>query len=249
MPRKYLVAKVASGKKGSKATEKITDIKIAKKRKYRGVRVQKIGPSIGSLKGIVAAYVDVCLQAVYSGAITSTLGVMSSGNYFWLNSLYAPYQSATTHQPYTFDQYADLYSNYIVKGVDIDALFSVGASLTSSTAILMTVTDDTFNPASYTLEDLAERNIATRRLMVPNQAQKIRMYRKNDMHRIFGLTKRQLMDELGEYGAAVTASPTKQAVLNVLCVSNDESDTTSIDFNIKIKYWARFFNPKFLANS
>lgn len=211
---------------------------------------QGSGPGIGGIKGIMASYMNVKLRSVKEGQLTSSFGILAN-DYFWLNSLYQPYNSSSTRQPFGFDQYAALYENYIVTAADVKVTLW-NSTTTVPVVACVTITDDTFSPASYLMTELIERSMVTKNSYktITNTTNKVDVIkRKTGMAKAQGKTEIQYMTDLSLNGSAVNASPTNKVVMNIIMSSIDSSSTVGVRWQTDITYHARFYNPKFIANS
>lgn len=208
----------------------------------------RFGPKIGYANGVQSAWQDTTLKLLTNTTITSTSGVVNNA-YFWANSLYAPFNSSTSEQPYTFDQLAGLYETYIVKYFRYKITFLATSNVPM--VVGATFTNDTYTASSYTVSDIIERGICKGYKIASNSTDKPTVIRSKwyGMGRVQGLSETEYMLDKLLNAALVNTSPSNKVVLNIFAGSFDETSTGTVRLLIETEYKARFLDPKFLADS
>jgi hypothetical protein len=168
---------------------------------------------------------------------------------FRCNGAFDPDQTATGHQPYGWDQWTAFYTEYVVSGARLKAVFTQGSSSGSEpTVVGVTVSSVVTNPADI---DLACERPATQWQLLAtdwdNSASQQTVYADFDAHRTFGVVN--VRDNTDRFGAPVTATPAEQAYFQLFVGAFNGSGTHDVSFRVEIEYDIIFSLPKGLAKS
>lgn len=178
-------------------------------------------------------------------------GATGSSSQFALNDLYDPYANGTGHQPYGFDQLQTWYDKYMVLGceITIDANTIGGAS---EQLIFFSFAD---SAASGTLTGLAsaqtlEKPMTGALILSPEgNARTSRVTLKVNPWDVEGISKRQYMDNLSQYAAYFTASPSLVPTIHIYNGSPSGASSQVATIVLTIKYTAQFFQAKVITSS
>lgn len=168
------------------------------------------------------------LQSV-SGAATSYA--------FRLNSLFDPDYSGVGTQPYMRDQWSALYRNYQVFAVKVSLLCSTGQ--TNGADMLVTLgSGDTY----LTISDInTQIEQGAMRTIVTNDTPK-RMKRFYKLSKLFGVSPKEYSNQQTVFGAASGSNPSKEYYIIIGGIGADYVTTTSVEFNITISYYCKWWD-------
>ena len=203
----------------------------------------------------------VCLKYVQTIALNPSAGAVV-GHRFRVNSLYDPDLSGTGHQPRGHDQLSVIYSKYLVTAVSIKATPVVTSSYDAGGGAaveraggyygILLDDDETINESS--VEDILEgkqgggvRRLAGSTAVQPRTPSAAK--RSLSLRRWFKV--RNLFAEDGA-SAAIDANPTEGPNWRVWYGNPSTmtgTDPDNINFLIEMKFWARYYEPKYMAAS
>lgn len=179
------------------------------------------------------------------------LGGLTQYN-FRLNSIFDPNLSGFGHQPYGYDQLADLYNRYRVFRVDyaISALntdgstnYSVVAALPANEAVTV----------SGGVSELMENPRAKYITQAPNAALKV-LKGSVSLPSLVGRTKAQYLAD-DRYQSEFSTNPNESAVLNIIAGTMTGSGgsggslTNVMNLSISLVYHVECFDVKYLIQS
>lgn len=172
---------------------------------------------------------------------TSTSGGLSLQKYRG-NSLFDPDQTGTGHQPYLFDQWATMYTNYLVHGAKI-VIRSVpieAASVSQYSGTLVVV--PTFDSTSYTsVNQMIEQPYSRYTMAGANtKNSNSKIIRYISTRKLLGAPKHHT-EGSQLFRAGIGSNPTSPWFYQLAYQSTDLSTTTSIDVSIDIFYYVEFY--------
>lgn len=188
--------------------------------------------------------------------MTSAVGALI-GHTFRANSLYDPNETGTGHQPRFYDTLlggnntAAPYGSYIVYGAKISVWFNnVGSSYQGGGLVAVRYRNNTASLASSLDEAIERRTYRVKQMGSSVSGSptltKISIY--VPMSKVFGVSKRGILDDAETYGAAYNANPTKVAHFDVI-FQPAIAGTSTIYFSCKIVYYAKLLAKNDVADS
>ena len=182
----------------------------------------------------------------YCETVSFALGTGFKTARFNLNSIFDPNRTGVGHQPYGRDQYATIYNRYRV----IKCHWAVTISGTSASAIMVVccpANEEIATPAF--LENVKERSRARYALQgadVPYKTIKGKTY----IPSLTGRTRAQYMAD-DRYQSDMGSSPAELAILNIFGGNerDDPLSSTSMAFNVTLKYFVELFDVNSFATS
>lgn len=173
---------------------------------------------------------------------TLTLSLANSYQYvFNLNSLYDPNRTSIGHQPFAFDNLAQIYNRYRVFRTDYVINGYSGAVPIRYGCI---VTNDV--PPINNVSELAENPRAQTRVQVPG-GNTTRIAGRVSLPSLVGRTKQQYMAD-DRYQADVTSSPAELALLTITGGTMTDA-STDILVTVTLVYHVEFFDAKPIEQS
>lgn len=180
-----------------------------------------------------------------SSGVTSATAII-----FYLNSIFSP-QSTGGHQPYSHDQLATWYGNYIVNKVswEVTATSTGGAG---ELFIIYAYGAAAGAPAitGLTSDVVMEKPMIGAICLSPEGNSRVSQF--HDIaypHKIEGITPRQYRDEVAEYGAAFGSNPTRLPTLRFVTASPSGASTVASTLTVTLSYEVEFYSPLVLASS
>lgn len=165
---------------------------------------------------------------------------------FNLNSMWDPDRTGIGRQPYGRDTYALLYSKYRV----ISCSWRV-AGLPSNSARVIQVAVVPTNQSSPAINMAEVRELPRCKYVIqqPNAPQQF-CSGKTYIPSLMGRTKAQYMAD-DTYAAAISASPSELALLNIYAGSFTDDNITgeSVYFNVEMEFTVEWFDPAVLPSS
>lgn len=172
------------------------------------------------------------------------------------NNMYDPDLTGVGHQPTGFDQYSAFYNKYLVYASKIKVTYQNNLSGTMSNLYLIpsdTAAPTWFGDANY---DPADQPDVKSTIM---QGYSINQGASNGVLKHFYTTKKIWEDKFldqNDYGATTTSGPSKQwywFIYNTVYQFNGGGISSNITFSttldIKVTYYAKFFDRKFQVES
>lgn len=181
-----------------------------------------------------------------TNSIVSSTGLLAR-NVYRLNSLFDPDQTGIGHQPFGFDQWANLYDVYTVLGAKITVTFSNRTTGTVPTLCGIIIDRDTTlsdtDCHSY-IEKTRGQGWTTLPINTNTQRTLTSYY---STKKTFGIT--DVMDD-HQFSAGFAASPANGAFASVVVQASDLSATTgTVDCLVRIEYVVALTSPKDLSQS
>lgn len=135
--------------------------KASKKGKGRRVRRRTMSRprrALARMGGSFPKKMLVTMRYATSIRLSQTIGSIPVAYTFRANSIFDPDRSGTGHQPYTHDEYAQLYNKYMVTGSKIVATFLPNASSSTGNVIcgLHVGNDPAYTPNFETIREQSE---------------------------------------------------------------------------------------------
>lgn len=154
---------------------------------------------------------------------------------FRLNSIYDPDYTNIGKQPYMRDQFAALYGRYCVTGAKVKAY------ITTNTSAIDSIVTMRANTSTSTIADLQlEIERGAYRTVVTNE----RPGRLNGYYsiaKVWGTSKNKVLtDDL--FSAQVGANPNNAVYLQVAFESMDQSTSASIQVQLQVTYYVKFYD-------
>lgn len=235
MPRKYTKKKKATKRK-------------AYRRKKTSPRRGLTLSGFPSKKLVKLRYVETDLTLDASASLTDM-------NVYRANSLYDPNYSGIGHQPMGFDQWANIYNRYTVKGAKITVTYTrTGTGNVNPSYLGITLSSDTDPLSGYTtLNNILESKLTVKDPLVVGtttnlgkstyQNQVIKYF---SAKKFFGVVD---VEDGASYSALVSTNPAKDAYFGVWTASVDNNDPGIISCRVLIDYICEFREPKNLDGS
>lgn len=164
-----------------------------------------------------------------------------------LNNLHDPDVTGFGHQPITYDQFAAIYSNFVVVGSRIDAQFSAGTASTSPTIgpFVVGISGNSQNSFSTTASDLIEQPRATTTFLGRDVGSSVAKLSLNYSPKAcLGLSS---SDDTVSGNTNGTA-PSKQFYAAVWC-SDRGAGSGTVSANVTITFRVKFYNIKNISPS
>lgn len=181
--------------------------------------------------------------------ISSTGGVFGSQQVFALNSLYDPDITGGGHQPYGYDSMSTLYERYKVNGVLVD-ITAVDPDNASATIGVMLITpSSTDSLAGLAIQTVKEKPMCVTRTVVDSGSQKTRLKTYIPMHTAFGWTRDQFHGDMENTTAPINNNPGSIPKLNLAVANNRGNSGYSLVCEVKLTYFATFYERKVLSQS
>jgi len=186
----------------------------------------------------------------YHGNLVSsaTQNIYGTEDYFKLNDIFDPAVGAAAAQPLYYDQYAALYGRYRVYAATVEVrwLSLDTVSITSCAAQVQpssSTTTLTGNIGNY----VAEMPLTSTCNISPGGEHTWLMEKKTyTMKFIEGESAYTHGDD---YEAAINASPAVTPYVRVACANRGAAGAVGVNYNIRIVYHTRLWNPKTPAQS
>lgn len=182
--------------------------------------------------------------------IRTVAGPIGGGlvQYNWnLNSIYDPNLSGIGHQPYGYDQLADLYNRYRVFRVDYAiSAYNTDGSINYSVIAALPANEQI--TGALGVSEIMENPRAKYITQAPNAALKV-LKGSISLPSLVGRSKAQYLAD-DRYQAQWGASPAEQAVLNVMAGTiagsggNGGSATNTMNLSISLVYHVECFDVK-----
>lgn len=197
------------------------------------------GPTKGLPQGMYAIM-------KYSWSIGLASSTTLAYNVFRANGLFDPDLTATGHQPYGHDQWAQLYRQYQVNWAEIEVIFqnTVAADngAVPSTVGIYASTDSNAPPALTTLSEAPVNTIGNCGCL-ENDPVKLKL--KVRISDIVG-DRKNIWDK--QYTALFGADPIAQAFFTVVAQS-DVGNDVSVQARVTITYYCWLWDPVLLSQS
>lgn len=168
--------------------------------------------------------------------------------YNWnLNSIYDPNLSGIGHQPYGYDQLADLYNRYRVYRVDY-AISAYNTDGSVNYSVIAALPANEQITGALGVSEIMENPRAKYITQAPNAALKV-LRGSISIPSLVGRNKQQYMSD-DRYQAQWGASPAEQAVLNVMAGTivgsggSGGSATNTMNLSISLVYHVECFDVK-----
>jgi len=175
----------------------------------------------------------------------TTAGVASNSVVYRLNSMFDPYFAAGGGEPEWFSTISNIYSKYVVWGVDIHIrayaptlnTLVVGATVQASTS-----TDD---PASKTADYyMQRRDYATLPMTsTTGQGSCRECMQSFKIHELDGISFKKVTDD-PNYCALVGANPTNNPFLRIGCADLDGNATGSTKVVVSLTFHGKYYDIK-----
>jgi len=182
---------------------------------------------------------------------TGAAGIIGSVQVMTLNNVYDPNQSGTGHQPYGFDQLANFFGYYIVHRTRWRLLATtIGGTAEVCLAYQVYPAVSGVTIAGHSTDAATEKAAVTTLPVGSSGVVRSRMAEGvSEPHRILGITKQQYLDNLDQYGAAVTAGPTVGAYLEIGVGSYSGAASETLAVQVVLDFDVEFYSPKTLPQS
>lgn len=166
-----------------------------------------------------------------------------------INNLFDPGNTASSVQPYLFDQWASLYENYLVYGFKWRIQGHIGSTGVTSTSarqmgIAFTESSTSLSTSSKAMQQPYQQNV---QWTVNTNEPKLRGY--IECCKVIGLTRAQWDAQFDSYGAAVTAPPTGIPYAHIWTYDPYGSADVQTNITIQTTYYVTFFNRQYPALS
>lgn len=133
-----------------------TSYRSSRKRFYRRRMTTRRSTNFPRIqRNIFPSRIQVKLNYYETVLLASTEVAAQAEYVFNLNSLFDPNQSGTGSQPRGFDQWASMYSNYLVKGVAYRIKLRTSTDTDSSSAALSTIVGMTAGPEGFSAQNFS----------------------------------------------------------------------------------------------
>lgn len=232
-------------------------LRIARKggKRYRGkarvsIRGRKLRPTLNVNKALSPFAQRYICKMKYC-EVRQTTGPIGGGlvQYnFNLNSIYDPNLTGVGHQPYGYDQLADLYNRYRVYRVDY-AISAYNSDGSVNYSVIAALPANEAISGALGVAEIMENPRARYITQAPNAALKTL---KGTVHlpSLVGRSKSQYMSD-DRYQAQWGASPAEQAVLNIMAGTMTGSTgngggaaTNTMNLSISLVYHVECFDVK-----
>lgn len=183
-------------------------------------------------------------------AQTNTAGLMST-LIIKTNDLFDCMGSAGSLQPYLFDQWSTLYSNYIVHGFKWRIQSFFGATGISSTSVRrVTVTPTNSSSAHSNIENALNQPYAKSNTFQVNAGNSRMLKGYFKIPHLLGLSKAQYLTAPYSFGAQVGSSPSSPTYIHFITdwPFTNATDVTT-NSTIYLTFYAMFFNRTIPVNS
>lgn len=182
---------------------------------------------------------------------TGAAGIIGSVQVMTLNNIYDPNQSGTGHQPYGFDQLAAFYGYFVVHHTKWRLLATtIGGTPEVCLAYQLYPAVSGVTIAGISTDAATEKAAVTTLPVGPSGVDRARMIQgESDIWKILGITKQQYLDNLDQYGAAVTTGPTVGAYLEFGIGSYSGNAGETLSVQVVMDFDVEFYSPKTLPQS
>lgn len=206
--------------------------------KYNKTKVGLYAPALGA---IPRRFAKLRYESGNLGQTTTTTVVY---NVFRLNSLYDPDYTNVGHQPRGFDNFAAMYSNYIVLGAKVEVF---AQNLTPGTqSIVYIYPHESTSYAITSVEGMLETPSVTHCQFTSEKPCKFVRYLS--CAKVACLSPSAYRGDV-DNRAGVGANPSKDLRFDVGFININETTSTGHSVRVLITYYAEFFAPKLLAQS
>lgn len=168
--------------------------------------------------------------------------------YNWnLNSIYDPNLSGVGHQPYGYDQLADVYNRYRVYRVDY-AISAYNSDSSVNYSVIAALPANEALTGTLGVSEIMENPRAKYITQAPNASLKV-LRGSISIPSLVGRNKQQYMSD-DRYQATFGSSPSEQAVLNVMAgtitgnTGNGGTATNTMNLSISLVYHVEMFDVK-----
>lgn len=223
-------------RKGKKAPRRVRrGRKRYTKRKYNKTTVRSMTTGVPDRVRAKLKYSDIIEMTTTTGgyALHSFRG----------NSIYYPDYSATGHQPLYHDNYAALYSQYVVRGAKIQ-LKAVNHGGSMSCILMCVASTDVFTSSDVNGQSTLEQSYSRRTAILPvasDNPSHLSLYGSSS--KIMGLRKGQILDD--EYAAVFGSNPTDMWYFNLGLMAMDQATTgQTVRIQVLITYYCEFYDRK-----
>lgn len=226
-------------KKYSKKRGKKTYKRRAKGMVFRPQRI--LSTAFPKTTAVRLRYVD----TVQIDASLTTMGQ----HVYSCNSPFKPDITGTGHQPMGFDEWTNLYRNYVVIGSVLKATTSGVSSTAGAMAVLGVTVSAGSATVSTDLSTYLEQARTNRAVLSRSYAARIKSVKKGfSPKKTFNITN--ILDNVAEYGAFFSLAPTTQAFWVISYGHIDPTtDPGAQSVLVEIEYTIIFSNPKQLTQS
>lgn len=174
----------------------------------------------------------------------------AAGRYMYnLNSIFDPNRTGTItgHQPYGFDTFSTLYNRYRVISCGYRIQVNWNGNTASAQPVLLGAMPANEELTILSMSELRE-NPRAKYLSQAYGAETKTLTGKTYIPSLVGRNKAQYMAD-DRYQAAINASPSELAVLNIFTASGGIDATSSCAIQVLLEYTVEFFDVKHLAQS
>lgn len=180
----------------------------------------------------------------YRQKIALTASTTFQYNVFRLNSVYDPDYTGVGGQPMGFDQLAGLYNKFTVYGCKARITCTQAGSI-PTTCVMAPQKVVTYGSA--TPDELQERRLSVSKHCTTERP--VTLTRYYPMSGLFGIPKKDIIGDEGDFAGSSSASPAKNFYLLVGQQPVDSTSGTIVYFDIELTYYLKAFENKALARS
>lgn len=185
---------------------------------------------------------ELFVRMVYSDYRILTASTNEAEYVYRINSLYDPDVTGVGGQPDGFDEVNDLYSRYTV----LAAKWTVSAFSNAAAGRAKLVAVPSISTSPIGLTDEAAGLPDARACICSFAGSPARVSHKLGIGQVAGVSQEQISID-SAFSAAVTASPSRDIALHILCETSGATDTVGVD--VEIEYWARFSAPNTIIDA
>ena len=165
-----------------------------------------------------------------------------------LNNLFDPDLSGGTHQPYGYDQMAAIYGRYVVHAVTVDLRVLRLVNQLNALVCCAQPANATFITTGNSIAALDEQP-NTHLVMMDSQGSTTHIRKRFTIAELEGTTETQLRANLEEYGALVTAAPTRTPYLRLALANLASTTVQDCRIVMRLEFEAEFYERNILPAS
>lgn len=181
-----------------------------------------------------------------SASVTDVFGAESI---FSLNSLFDPDIGSIGHQPYGYDQLTLLYHRYKVNKVKIDVTYYNPSVDGMVCGAMLTANNSTTTLAGQSITQATELPFVVTRTLNNTGIQRTKISQTISIAEMVGVTRQQFDANINAFtgntaGPAVLTQPKLR-----IAIANTDGTSTVVNVDVKITYFATFWDRKVLPRS
>lgn len=213
---------------------------------YKGMPLVRASRMYNNPLNAIPAYRDVVFKYCHDKILNSFATTQQLGNEqsFALNDLFDPDITGAGHQPYGYDQIAQLYKKYRVFQCDVLLFFYFPTASTQSVCVQPANSQDTLTLTGAFIDAASERNGVSWSPIDPNSHTTIHYEDSIKIWQLEGMDYKQWLAD-DAFCANIGASPAALSKIRcALADANAPTSATAITVRAELIYHVRLYEPQ-----